>query len=353
LACFEQPFPSKQHQPQSLTIMAQEIYPSKEAVSSRVYPASAGVATSLSSNTRLVSWGAIIAGAVAALGIHLLLTVLGVGIGVGAADPATDQNPVANISIGAAIAWTVSALISLWAGGWVAGRLANPIDRTTGRLHGFLVWSAATIVMFALLTTGLGAVMGGAARVLGKGLSAAGSVAQKAGSGAGDVVQQLVQRQGGAVQGYANEVTQVFNQNNNGNNGQPADPMRSPARATREVSSALFHLFNDDNAANRAANRDAVVNALTSTTGIAPDRARQMVDEWVAAYDRTQKELQDARYKAEQEARAAADRAAKATTKAAIWTFIAFVIGAIVATWGGNSGAQAISETEPLPKPVA
>src|SRR4051812_44857616 len=94
--------------------------------------------------SRSLSWRAIIAGTVAGLAIHLLLTMLGLGLGIGSLEPLTDQNPVAKLGLGAGIAWCVSALIALFSGGWVAGRFAPSDYKLSGTLHGFLVWSLAT-----------------------------------------------------------------------------------------------------------------------------------------------------------------------------------------------------------------
>ena len=65
-----------------------------------------------------------------------------------------------------------------------------------------------------------------------------------------------------------------------------------------------------------------------------------MVNEWVTSYDRAKQELQAKAEMAEQKAREAADKAADVATKTAIWTFIAFLIGAGAAIWGGQVGAR-------------
>src|SRR5690606_18637987 len=59
---------------------------------------------------RAPAWGAIFAGAVAGLAVHILLMMLLTAIGLGAAEPATDDNPVATFGFGTGIAWTISAL---------------------------------------------------------------------------------------------------------------------------------------------------------------------------------------------------------------------------------------------------
>src|SRR5476649_710141 len=72
-------------------------------------------------------WKAIIGGTVAAIGIHLLLTALGVGAGLATFTPMTDTNPAANFSVGAAIVWSLCALIALAFGGFIAGRFSHSL----------------------------------------------------------------------------------------------------------------------------------------------------------------------------------------------------------------------------------
>src|SRR5436189_1106352 len=71
-----------------------------------------------------ISWGAIIAGVVVALVVQMVFSLLGMGIGMGAIDP-MDTNPVQGLGIGALVWWVASMLISLFTGGYVAGRLAG------------------------------------------------------------------------------------------------------------------------------------------------------------------------------------------------------------------------------------
>lgn len=64
------------------------------------------------------------------------------------------------------------------------------------------------------------------------------------------------------------------------------------------------------------------------------------MNEWVASYDRAKQDLQVQAEKAEQAAREMGEKAADGATKTAIWTFIAFMIGAGAAVWGGHVGAK-------------
>ena len=117
-------------------------------------------------------WGAVLAGTVAAIGIHLLLTALGVGAGLATFTPMTDLNPVANFSVGAGIVWSVCAIVALWFGGLVAGRFSGCPHR--GFAHGILVWSLTLILTLLLLSMGTGLILGGALKVLGGGLGIGG-----------------------------------------------------------------------------------------------------------------------------------------------------------------------------------
>src|SRR5690606_15487636 len=71
---------------------------------------------------RRISWGAIFAGTVAALSVQLLLTLLGLSIGMWAVDPSAGQQGFQGLGIGAAIWALVSFIIALYVGGWIAGR---------------------------------------------------------------------------------------------------------------------------------------------------------------------------------------------------------------------------------------
>jgi hypothetical protein len=109
-----------------------------------------------------VSWGAIFAGVVVALVTQVLLTMLGVGIGVATLDPGTGDAPEAStFSIAAGIWYAVSGLIAAFFGGYVAARLSGRTSPTTGALHGLTTWAFTTLLVLYLLTTAVGSIVGG------------------------------------------------------------------------------------------------------------------------------------------------------------------------------------------------
>ena len=92
---------------------------------------------------RRISWGAVFAGAIVALAIELMLMILGVGVGASTLHTGASTEQMSSLGIGAGVWFVVSALISVYVGGWVAGKLAGIPTRSIGALHGFITWALA------------------------------------------------------------------------------------------------------------------------------------------------------------------------------------------------------------------
>jgi hypothetical protein len=279
--------------------------------------------TPVVTDRRSPAWGAIVAGAVAGLAIHLLLLMLCASIGLGAAEPATDENPVATIGIAAAVGWTVSALIALYVAGWVAGRCAARVHSVSGAMHGFLVWCSATIAAALMVAWGAGAVIGGTAQVISKGASA---LAQPA-AGVADLAKQAAEENTGAISSMIDEAAQ-----------NPAvQNSATSAAARREIGQAVRHLFRNGGDLRNPQARTETVQALTRA-GIAEPDANRMVDGWISSMERTRAQFEEAKQAAAAKAREVSDKAADAMAQAEMWSFIGFILGALAATFGGRRG---------------
>jgi hypothetical protein len=105
-----------------------------------------------------VSWGAIWAGVMIALGLELLFTLFGFFIGFGM------YNYQAPNPWGAIHSWTlawylVTAAISMFFGAWSAARLSGNPVREAGVLHGLATWGLATIATVLIVSFGTWSVM--------------------------------------------------------------------------------------------------------------------------------------------------------------------------------------------------
>lgn len=98
-----------------------------------------------------VSWGAIFAGVVVALVVQVLLTMLGVGIGVATLDPGSGDNPAAStFSVVTGLWYVVSGILAAFAGGYIAARMSGKASATTGALHGLTTWAFTTLIVLYL-----------------------------------------------------------------------------------------------------------------------------------------------------------------------------------------------------------
>ena len=141
-----------------------------------------------------VSWGSVFGGVVTVLAVSILLSVLGSSIGLFMFDPFAD-NPVSGIGTTVGIGTALALIVSMVAGGFVAGKLAG-VD---GLIHGFLVWGTTLIVgaFFCVLLTV------GAAKLTMNALGAASSVAGGVISGTGSIV-------GGGVSALSDQAKELF-----------------------------------------------------------------------------------------------------------------------------------------------
>ncbi len=111
-----------------------------------------------------LSWGAIFAGLVVAMVLQVLLSLLGLAIGLTVWDPG---DPAAALGVGAGVWVAVAGLISLFVGGIVAGRMAGVLTPGDGAMHGVVLWGLSVIVTLWLTTAGVGMVLGGAFQLVG------------------------------------------------------------------------------------------------------------------------------------------------------------------------------------------
>jgi len=262
-----------------------------------------------------ISWGAVFAGVVVALVVQLILNLFGIGIGAATLDPGTDDNPSARtFSIVAGMWWMLSGIIASFAGGYAAGRLAGQPKESTAGWHGVIAWALTTIVIFYLLTSAVGGILGGAYNTI---TGMTGSVASTV---------------GGAVRTVAPGIAQA------------PDPFSSIEQSLRSVSGG------NDPAALRDAATVAMRAALTGDQAQVQD-ARERAAQAIAKAQnisieqaRTQTQQYEQQYRqaidqAKQKATQAADVSARAVARGALFGSIALLLGAIASWFGGRAGA--------------
>lgn len=289
-----------------------------------------------------VSWGAIFAGAAAAASLALILLILGAGLGLTSVSPWENHGLDAGTVGIAAIAWLAfTQIVASGMGGYLSGRLRTKwVDTHTDEVyfrdtaHGFLAWAVAALVSAVLLTSTLGTLVGGGAKIVGNVASGAASLANKSSAIPGSSMDYFVNT--------------MFRANNPATpaNGaaDPASSTVAPAPATPSAShpsvspaqlAEVTGIFANSitSGALPQDDRQYVARLIAQNTGISQQEAEQRVQ---STYDKAQAKLKEAKGKAQQ----AADAARKTTSYLMLWTFIFLLAGAFVAslcaTFGGR-----------------
>jgi len=266
-----------------------------------------------------VSWGAVLAGVVVSLVAHLILNMIGIGVGASTLDPGAGpaENPTAEtFSMGAAIWWTASGIIASLCGGFAAGRLCGRPKAATASWHGLSAWALTTLIIFYLLTSAIGGVIGGAYRGLS---NITGGIA----SAAGGAVQTAAQAAAPALSQTADPFSSIEQALRAGGTDDPAQMRDAVVAAVRAAFTA------NGQEAEQARNRAA--EALAKAQNIPVEEARARISQ----YEQQYRQAVDA---AKQKAKEAAAVTAKAVSRAALLGALSLLLGGLAAWFGGRMG---------------
>jgi hypothetical protein len=250
-----------------------------------------------------VSWGAIAAGSIVAVGVTLLFMAFGIGGGLAIVSPWQNEGVSATtFSWLSGIALVCLAMIASAFGGYVTGLLRHGWDAITederyfrDTVHGFVTWAFATVLtVFVIGAAGTHILAGASAGSI----PAAGAGAAQEASNGGDIyVDRLLRtnRQGTQAGNLADTRGELLRIITPGTvrGGQVAD-----------------------------ADRAYAAQIVAARTGLSPEDARRRVDETIA------------------QAKEAADKARKAAMKLALWSAVAMLAGALVAALSAAEGGK-------------
>lgn len=323
-----------------------------------------------------ISWRAIIAGVVTAFAVSVIMAVLGLALGFSVIHPMA-ENPFSGLGTAFGIWSVISVIVSLAAGGFMAGFVST----RRGGEHGFLTW--ATVLLFAGFLGGQ--AVGSAVDSIGDVLHDAGSTALDIGTDAGNGMVSLAGNVLNAVQedltdlsndtvSMRGEVAQTLRAS--GVASLQPEFLRDQLRAARSDLRAAIHQVtldsdNFDTALNgfisrqkdrvaaigEGVDRNAAVTALMNRRDLGRGEAEQMVDNALAIYsgmsarasqtlENIQTQIQQTRAYIDQsigEAREEAAAFSTAAARSALFAGLALIVGAVLATtagWYGEARAR-------------
>ncbi len=273
---------------------------------------------------RRVSWGAVIAGAIVAIAVGALLSVLGVAIGATTIDTVEHTTPSAGaFGLASGIWATFASLLAMGVGGYVAARLSGTNSNQDGILHGLTVWALALLLGTAVAASSLAGIASVAVRGAG---AAVGGVASGIGAASGGAA-------AAASQFDASQLLDPVRRTLGGSNVENLSSEQIAEEITGLVRARLANGAWPDGSRER-------LNALVAkSSGISEQEASQRIDQAEA-------QVKQAMVEAEQKAREIADAAARATAMGAFWAFAALLFGAVMAAIGAIIGTRHYHEYE-------
>jgi hypothetical protein len=280
------------------------------------------------------AWGAIIAGAVVAVAVSLVLLTLGTGFGFASISPWPERGLSAT---GFTVEGTIWLIVTQWlsagVGGYLAGRLRQRWLAThthevffRDTAHGLVTWSVATL-MVAIVVVGSASAMirGGAHAASGHaGAGAQGLMisGMPRGPMGGGPMSGPESDGGGATAAY--DLDKLFR-------NVAATNQDKGASRSGDGKMEAFHIAVSAAANGNVSAEDKTYlsNLVAAKTGATPEDAQKRVDAFVQS-------VQEAATKA----KAAADEARKSAATAALYTALALLIGAFIASVAAVIGGR-------------
>jgi hypothetical protein len=259
------------------------------------------------------SWGAVLAGATISLGLWLLLHVLGLGAGLTAINP-DELGSLKGVGITTGIWSLIVPLIAMFLGGFAAAKVAGPITRLGGAIHGAALWAIATLASTMLLVSLISSLAGGVARV-------GGEAADAAGAALGAAPSSLLAQTGLTPDDFLAPVNQRLQAT-----GKPTISSEQLGAATRDVLRRAVREGRLD--------RDTLTASLAQNTALSQADAREIASTVEQRWNQQASELGQ---QAEQ-AGSAALQAAETTGKGLLGLFFAMLLGLIAAVAGTMLG---------------
>lgn len=270
-----------------------------------------------------VSWAAVFGGTLIMLITLMLLSLLGFGIGIGSINPLEEARPLQGIGTGALIWWVISNIIAVFAGAYTAAKLTNLSYKYSGVLHGILTWSLYTLISFVLMTTAVGAIISGVGGAVSKSLSAVGK----------------------GVSGLTSLADQVDTDRINRLIQEAVAPDQGMGGGTQEFDIDLMAVVEEvliqNGELNTNVDREEVQQAVAKHSSLSPADAERASDVIIQEYEQMKPKFQQLKQQAEE----TGQQVAGAVSSAAIWAFVALVLGLLTAAFGGSLGKPSPRET--------
>lgn len=305
-----------------------------------------------------VSWGAIFLALAIAIGVQVLLGLLGIAIGFRAFNPA-DPSGAGAWGIATSLYVIAVQIISLLLGGYIAAQLSPARTDQSAMLHGASIWALATIVMIWLGTTTAGMVVGGVSSAVSNIGNLAGQAVEAAvpddfSMSLPDIefqdlpepVQETLRENGITPDDLQQEVYAAYRQVVTEQEQQQVVEelqqaatriLRDPTNAPEQIEKTLDDIFGQGGILTQQ-DLDTLERTLKNRLNLSDQEVQEITNQIQQRFDETRQAAQEAFETAQREAIEGADWASSKIASIALWTFIASLLGLIAAVIGGKVG---------------
>lgn len=289
-----------------------------------------------------ISWSAIFGGVIIGLGISVLLNILGLALGFNMFK--VDSDLLANLGTGSIIWLITSTIIATFAGGWIAGRLADIRLTIEGMLHGLATWALITLTTFMLITTAAGSLVNSTLTMVEKSLAAVGKGVTTVATGVQPTINHsqimsVAKSMAPNLTSSINQVSEQFQQlilqfKNSALNQHKLEEL------IPELQQALTALFSADSEADVAQAKQKLAELLVQNSSLSPQQAEQQINEWYQKYSVAKEQFQQNIQQVKKDVIDTAEYTSDILAKIALVIFFTLLIGGIAGATGGMLGTN-------------
>jgi len=297
---------------------------------------------------RRASWSAILAGTAVATVVQIMFTLLAIAFGMSMVDPRTESHPMSGVGMMVGVWTALGALVALFVGGWIAGRLAGTAEKFQTTLHGVVTWAVVTLIVCWTMTSAIGGVLNTATSALGSALRAAGqgisavvpdnaSLPAVSGQDARSTAQTFLQQMGISPQTVDRYLTSSRQQLGDAATAAATNPQQ----AYDEITTTLTNIAERGGDIAQTVSTQDAANVISKNTGLPPQKANELAQQWTQRIEQTNFKNQAGQMvnKMETGLAKAGDAVAGGISSAAAWTFVSILLGLIAAAVGGGLAA--------------
>ncbi|AKC31867.1 hypothetical protein [Candidatus Pantoea carbekii] len=299
-----------------------------------------------------ISWSSIFVGVIAALIVHITLSLLGTAIGATTINPLQEQNPFQHIGNSALIWTSLNMLLSIGLGSFIAGRLAQH----EGALHGLLVFGISTIITLWLTISFASSVIGGVFNIVGHSVNALSQGVSNIAPSLTKIVKEKLQENNINLENFQNELKELINK--------ATTPVLESNTLQKNINNQIYNVQEKNNNINRnihtdvditnwvrnvvnshhnrleAKDRDILKKIIKLRNDIDDREAEKIVNQFETRYRQTIQKFQQLKQQAEQKARKAAEQAVSATAKTSWYIFFMLLIESLLSAILGSVGQR-------------